>query len=161
MSTAAIRTGRKGNLNVGNDSIINCRFSFDRPSAKVTIGDRCFIGKSHIVTGHSVDIGDDVLISWGVTIVDHDSHAISWEQRANDTLDWHVGRKDWSNVVLAPVVLERRCWVGFNAIILKGITIGEGAIVGAGSVVTRDVAPYTVVAGNPAREIRKLDKPNV
>ena len=48
-------------------------------------------------------------------------------------------------------------WIGFNSIILKGVTVGRGAVVGAGSVVTNDVPDHTVVAGNPARVIKKLD----
>ena len=51
-----------------------------------------------------------------------------------------------------------KVWIGFNAIILKGVTIGEGAVVGAGSVVTKDVLPWTVVAGNPARLIREISE---
>lgn len=55
-----------------------------------------------------------------------------------------------------PVILKRGCWIGAAAIILPGVTIGEGAVVGAGAIVTRDVPDYTVVAGNPAREIKKI-----
>ena len=58
--------------------------------------------------------------------------------------------KNWENVKSAPIKIKDKAWIGFNSIILKGVTIGEGAIVGAGSVVTKDVADYTIVAGNPA-----------
>lgn len=101
-------------------------------------------------------MGDDVVISWGVTIVDHNSHSLSWPERANDVLDWGRGTKDWQNVKIAQVQIDNKVWIGFNAIILKGVAIGEGAIVAAGAVVTKDVPPYSVVAGNPARVIRTL-----
>ncbi len=55
---------------------------------------------------------------------------------------------------MKPVVICDRAWIGFNSIILKGVVVGEGAVVGAGSVVSNDVAPYTVVAGNPAKFIK-------
>lgn len=97
------------------------------------------------------------MISWGVTIVDHNSHSVEWSHRKNDVLDWAKGQKDWSHVKVAPVTIEDRVWIGFNAIILKGVTLGEGAIVAAGAVVTKDVPPYTVVAGNPAQVIRRLE----
>ncbi len=58
---------------------------------------------------------------------------------------------------MQPIRIGNGAWIGAKAIILKGVTIGEGAIVGAGSVVTRDVAPYTIVAGNPARFIRNTE----
>lgn len=57
---------------------------------------------------------------------------------------------------IAPVKISDKVWIGFNSIILKGVTIGEGAVVGAGSVVTKDVPAWTVVAGNPARIIREI-----
>jgi galactoside O-acetyltransferase len=66
------------------------------------------------------------------------------------------GKKVWTHVERQPVTIESKAWIGFNVIILKGVTIGEGAIVGAGSVVTKDVPPYTIVGGNPARVIREI-----
>lgn len=112
-----------------------------------------------MVLAEAITLGDDVVISWGVTIVDHNSHAVAWEDRASDVLDWGRGHKDWSSVKILPVLIEDKVWVGFNAIILKGVTIGEGAIVAAGAVVTKDVPPHTIVAGNPARVIRNLAEP--
>lgn len=147
-----------GSVAVGDDSIIHAKVSFDSAGGKVTIGDRCYIGHSDIVCHTAVSLGNDVVISWGVTIVDHNSHSIDWQFRKGDILDWAAGRKDWSNVRISPVKIEDRVWIGFNAIILKGLTIGEGAVVAAGSVVSKDVAPYTVVAGNPARVVRELER---
>lgn len=144
---------------VGRDCIINTRLSFDRAGASVSFGDRCYIGASHFVSAERIELGDDVVISWGVTIVDHNSHAIDWEMRKDDVLDWANGIKHWEHVKIAPVKLCSRSWIGFNATILKGVTIGEGAIVAAGAVVTKDVPPYTIVAGNPARVIRTLSGP--
>lgn len=146
-------------LKIGRDCIVNARISFDRAGAKVSCGNRCYIGSSHLISAESIILEDDVVISWGVTIVDHNSHAIHWRDRANDVIDWGRGVKDWSNVAIAPVHICAKVWIGFNAIILKGVTIGEGAIVAAGAVVTKDVAPYTIVAGNPARLVRTLSEP--
>jgi acetyltransferase-like isoleucine patch superfamily enzyme len=145
-------------LTVGSDCIIQARILFDRAGGSVTIGDRCYIGASTLVVAERIELGDDVVISWGVTVVDHNSHSVKWSERRNDILDWKAGRKDWSNVRHGPVVIRDRAWIGFNAMILKGVTIGEGAVVGAGAVVTRDVPDYAVVAGNPAQVVRTLDR---
>jgi acetyltransferase-like isoleucine patch superfamily enzyme len=143
-------------LCIGSNSIINARIIFEEKSGVVSIGDRCFIGRSDLVCYRGIRIGDDVIISWGVTVVDHDSHGIEWEDRSTDVVDWARGRKDWSKVMHAPITIEDKVWIGFDVSILKGVTIGEGAVIGACSVVTRDVPAYTVAAGNPARTIRKL-----
>ena len=127
----------------------------DRENATISIGKRCFINGT-LVVAESINIGDDVMVSWGVTVVDHDSHSPSFSKRAQDVIDWRIGKKDWSQVKIAPVKICDKVWVGFNSIILKGITVGEGAVVGAGSVVTKDVPAWTIVAGNPARVIREI-----
>lgn len=143
-------------IKIGAESIFEGQIASDRVGSCVVIGERTFIGNSTIVTADRVEIGSDVLISWGCTIVDHDSHCIEWDGRKDDVRAYLLGKKDWTNVAVKPVVIRDKVWVGFNVIVLKGITIGEGAVVAAGSVVTRDVSAFTVVGGNPARLIRQL-----
>ncbi|MBB3659759.1 galactoside O-acetyltransferase [Rhizobium sp. BK650] len=152
----ALRSIRGGTVRIGNDCIINCVINFDDPKGHVSIGDRSYVGSSHLVCHSNIEIGDDVIISWGVTIVDHDSHSLDWDIRQNDVRDWRMGQKNWSGVAIKPVRIQDKVWIGFGASILKGVTVGEGAVIGAQAVVTKDVAPYTVVAGNPARIIRHL-----
>ncbi len=141
---------------IGEGSIVAARLCADRPDCEIVIGQRTYIGRSTIVCAESVTIGDDVLISWGCEIIDHDSHALLWKDRASDVSDWHAGRKDWSKVRCAPVVIGNRAWIGCNALVLKGVRIGDGAVVAAGTVVTRDVPANSLVGGNPARVIREL-----
>lgn len=145
-------------LTVGKDSILECNILFERPGARISVGDRTFIGSSALVSANEIVIGDDVLMSWGCWIVDHDSHSLKWSERKNDVVDWGRGHKDWTHVPIGRVVVGDRAWIGFNVIVLKGVTIGEGAVVAAGAVVTRDVPPYALVAGCPARVIRSLDR---
>jgi galactoside O-acetyltransferase len=104
-----------------------------------------------------IEIGDDVEIAWDCTIVDHDWESLVWERRRTDVRAWYTAQKDWTHVKVASVTIRDRALVGFGAVILKGVTIGEGAVVGAASVVTRDVPPYAVVAGAPARVVRRLE----
>ncbi len=142
-------------LVVGADALVEGSIAFDRPGARVIIGARTFMN-GRIVAAERVVIGDDVLVAWGVTIVDHHSHALAFSKRSRDVVLWGRGEKDWTHVSVAPVTIADKVWIGFDAIVLAGVQIGVGAIVGAGSVVTKDVAPWTVVAGNPARVIRTL-----
>jgi acetyltransferase-like isoleucine patch superfamily enzyme len=143
-------------LVIGVGSIVYADIRADRPGAQVIIGARTFIGRSTLVAAERIVIGDDVLISSGCHIVDHDSHSIVWEERAQDVTDWGMGRKNWVHVRVEPVIVRAKAWIGIRAMILRGVTVGEGAIVGGGSVVTRDVPPFTIVAGNPARVIRQM-----
>ena len=154
-----LRGARRGRVAIGRESIVRCRIDFDHPGGSVRIGDRCFLGASHLVCHTGITLGDDVIMSWGVTVVDHDSHALDWSLRQHDVSEWRQGRKNWAGVTIAPVRIGHRTWIGFGASILKGVTVGEGAVIGAHSVVTRDVPPYTVVAGNPARPVRHLNPP--
>lgn len=143
-------------VRVGDGSMLLADVMFDREGGSLAVGDRTFVGKSTLVIATRIEIGSDVLIAWGCTIVDHDSHALRFADRKDDVANWYVGMKDWSRVEIEPVVIRDKAWIGLNAIILKGVTIGEGAVVAAGSVVTKDVPPWSLVAGNPARVIREL-----
>jgi galactoside O-acetyltransferase len=117
-----------------------------------------------VISRFSIAIGNDVTIAWGCMIYDHDSHSISYLDRIADQnqqlIDFPrgnmVANKDWSNVATAPIRICDCAWLGFDAVVLKGVTIGEGAIVGARAVVTKDVPPWTIAAGNPARVVKEI-----
>ncbi len=151
-------------LKAGTDSHIEGFFYFENKKGKVSIGDRTFIGPSTFIVINNITIGSDVLISWGCHIMDNDAHSLDFEKRKNDVSDWKKGYsegvpskyKNWSIVNSAPIIISDKVWIGFNCIILKGITIGTGAVVAAGSVVTKDVPDYAVVGGNPAQIIKYL-----
>lgn len=144
-------------LEIGGQSIIEGNLIFERSGAAIKIGRDTFIGnKTSLICSENIQIGSGVLISWGCTLIDQDAHSLHWDERKNDVSEWAKGRKEWTHVIRRPIVIHDKAWVGFNSIILKGVTIGEGAVVGAGSVVTKDVAPYTLVAGNPAKLIKEL-----
>jgi acetyltransferase-like isoleucine patch superfamily enzyme len=142
-------------LEIGEGSIMEGNLVLDR-EASITIGRNTFIGGSMVVSAMRIEIGDDVLISWGCNIHDHDSHAIGWKFREQDVRDWYHNKKDWTHVPVKAVKIGNKSWVGLNVIILKGVEIGEGSVVAAGSVVTKTVPPWTIVAGNPARVIREI-----
>jgi acetyltransferase-like isoleucine patch superfamily enzyme len=154
-STSRLQLKDNCAINIDEQSQVEGIICFDRNNAAITIGKRVFMNGS-LIAAQKIEIGDDVLISWGVTVVDHNSHAISFSARSQDVVNWRLGKKDWTNVKIAPIKISNKVWIGFNSIILKGVTIGEGAIVGAGSVVTKDVPAWTIVAGNPARVIREI-----
>jgi len=154
-------------LDIGTNCTLSAKIIFESTTGSVVIGERCYIGPgSTIICRSRIQIGNDVTLAWGITLYDHDSHSLDWKQRAKVVAHFHryYGRPscfdtlDWAGVKTAPIVIADRAWLGFDVIVLKGVTIGEGAIVGARSVVTRDVEPYTVVAGNPARIIRRVSE---
>lgn len=149
-------------MKIGNNCIISGDFIFETSTGKIIIGDNTFIGGSMFVCVNEILIGNDVMISWGCTIVDNNAHSLDSQERAVDMRDAHraldEGRigiyKDWTIVKNSPIEIKDKVWIGFNSIIMKGVTIGEGAIVASGSVVTKSVPAYAVVGGNPARIIK-------
>lgn len=109
----------------------------ETPAARVSIGRSTFLNRrTEVIAAESVAIGDDCAISWDVVITDTDYHELHGSKRT------------------APVVIGDHVWIGARASILKGVTIGDGAVIAAGAVVTKDVPPGTLVAGSPARAIR-------
>ena len=154
-------------LTVGDNSIVRGNFIFESSSGKIEVGNNTYIGGSTFISRTLIRIGNNVMIAWGCTFYDHDSHSQLYLDRRKDLVDYwddiragHNGgySKDWSIVKTAPIIIKNDAWIGMNAIILKGVTIGEGAIVGAGSVVTKDVPDWTVACGNPAKIIKKLQR---
>jgi len=150
-------------LSIGSDCMLDGKFVFENASGDISIGNRVFIGGgTTFISIRNITVQDDVMFSWGCTVVDNNAHSLVSSERANDVVDWKRGvdegkighYKNWDVVNSAPVLIKKKAWIGFNVIILKGITIGEGAIVGAGSVVTKDVPDYAIVAGNPARIVK-------
>lgn len=149
-------------VKVGHKCVLAGNYIFETDEGCVSIGDRVHIGGSTFISRESISIGNDVTIAWGCVFYDHNSHSSVWEERKNDTMQEYVDynecgdfirNKDWSVVKSAPIKICEKAWIGMNCIILKGVTIGEGAIVAAGSVVTKDVEPWTIVGGNPAVKI--------
>ena len=111
----------------------------------VKIGKRCKI-QSHTFICEGVTIEDEVMVSHGVMFInDRDPWAVNPDNSMKTEADW----------TCVPTLIKKRAAIGSNATIMCGVTIGEGALVGAGAVVTKDVAPNMVVAGNPARLLRK------
>jgi acetyltransferase-like isoleucine patch superfamily enzyme len=108
------------------------------PKALLEIGDRTYLNRrTEIVARNEIVIGADCAISWDVVITDSDEH-------------WMADTE-----MVQPVRIGNHVWIGARAVILKGVTVGDGAVIAAGSVVTQDVAPATMVAGVPARAIRE------
>lgn len=105
--------------------------------ASIKIGDFVSIGeRTEIRCTKEIVIGDHSLIAWDVEIMDTDFHKID------------------NKIICKPVHIGANVWIGCRSIILKGVTIGEGSVIAAGSVITKDVPPYCLVAGNPAKIIR-------
>lgn len=122
-----------------------CLFNISTPNSLLQIGNNVGISGSTINVKNKVVIGDNVLIGSGCLISDTDSHPLNWKDRAEK-----------KEAARAAIVINRNAFIGARSIILKGVEIGEGAVVGAGSVVTKDIPPFTVACGNPARVVKSL-----
>jgi acetyltransferase-like isoleucine patch superfamily enzyme len=153
-------------LEIGAKSHIFSNFAILRAEAGIRIGERCQLGASDFICAEAIDVGDDVLMAWGITLMDNDAHSLDWDARADDAMifladylenpDNALRNKPWDAVPRASITIGSKSWIGFKASILKGVSVGERAIVAAASVVTRSVPPSCVAAGNPARVVHRL-----
>jgi len=146
-----------GQIHIGRDCLIEGSLVTETSESQIMIGNNVYVGGGSLIDCvRSVVIEDDVLISYGCVLADSDNHSIKFSIRKKDLADWKKGEHDWDTTISKPVKIAKGAWIGMRAIVLKGVTIGEGAVVGAGSVVSKDVPPYTIVAGNPAKIIREI-----
>lgn len=152
---------KNGKLTIGNDFKCNnklksnsigliqpCIFNISTPDSKIIIGNNVGISGSTICATTTITIEDNVLIGSGCLISDTDSHPLHWEDRLYNNND---------KIAKAPITIKKNAFIGARSIILKGVTIGEGAVVGAGAVVSKDVPPFSVVCGNPAKVVKTLN----
>jgi acetyltransferase-like isoleucine patch superfamily enzyme len=145
-------------INIGANCLIQGQIVAERNESRINLADRVLLGGGSVIDcALSVTVERNVLISYACLIADADNHSLFPELRINDLATWMDGRRhDWSHTEMAPIRICEGAWIGARSLILKGVTIGAGAVVGMGSVVTKDVPPRTVVAGNPARVIREI-----
>ncbi|OEF47213.1 acetyltransferase [Vibrio splendidus] len=130
---------------------IDC-FKLDEKIPELYIGKHCQINDYvHIACTKKVSIGDGVLIASKVFISDHNHGNI----KMNPQIELSPGDRD---IYSADVVIGDDVWLGENAVILPGVTIGKSSIVGASSVITKSVPPYSIVVGNPGKVIKRYSK---
>jgi len=127
-------------------------FKFDgpwQPGPSIVIGSRVFIARGcEFNIRRRITVGDDCLIASGCKLIDHD-HGISMDRPMNV-----------QNGPECELELEQDVWLGVNCVVLKGVTIGRGAVVGAGSIVTKPIPPFEIWAGVPAKKIGQRAVPN-
>ena len=151
-------TSDKTRISVGANSLLMGRL-FACGEGRISIGENFYIGSNSMIgSSNSIKIGNCVIISNDVCIYDNNNHPTSPSLRekmskegfSNDNWSWKLADS-------APVVIEDNVWIGQYCTVLKGVTIGKGAVVGTRAVVTKDVPPYSIVVGNPAKVVKMLD----
>lgn len=158
LSGTVDRRAAGATIEIGAGCLIQAQLVVERDESRLEIGDGVSMGGGTIVDcAQNIVIERDVIISYDCIIADSDNHSIYPELRVGDVASWKDHRaQDWRLAAMKPVRICEGAWLGARSIVLKGVTIGRGSVVGAGSVVTVDVPPRTVVAGNPARVVKKI-----
>jgi acetyltransferase-like isoleucine patch superfamily enzyme len=127
-------------------------------SGRMAIGDYCYFTNAVLLCELEIRIGSHVVIGWNATIADTDFHPLAPAERIADAVACSpLGQgRPRPEILKRPVMIENDVWIGPNATILKGVCLGAGAVIEAGSVVTRDVPPRMRVLGNPAQLIGEV-----
>lgn len=150
----------KGYVSIGEGSCIRGSIEIQREGAKIYIAQNCYLGDhSRIWAAQNITIGNNVLIAHNVNIFDNNTHPIDYLERRKDfdNIVHHGKFENFKTLKSSPISICNDAWIGCNCIILKGVNIGDGAIIAAGSVVTKNVPAFTLAAGNPAKIIRKIE----
>jgi acetyltransferase-like isoleucine patch superfamily enzyme len=155
-----LRNRESGAIILGNhvSCYAGCSFSVG-VNGRCKVGDFTLLNGALIMVEERIEIGSHCLISWNVGIADSDFHPLEPAQRLIDAkalAPFFENRPARPKLHTAPVIISDNVWIGMNATILKGVTVGENSVVAAGSVVTKSVPPNVVVAGNPAVVVKKF-----
>ncbi len=157
-----VNTGPKEHIRIGKHCTIGGNL-VALYGGKITIGNNVYIGGSTTFQcKEAITIGNHVIIANNAMLIDNNNHPTAPEMRlkmsqCDDYL--HDPLWSWETATSAPIVVEDNVWIGRDTRILKGVSVGEGSIVALGAVVTHNVPPYTVVAGNPAKVVKELKRP--
>lgn len=157
-----VRSELPAAVTLSRGSQVNDGAMFDvGPNGRIHIGECALLTSPWFLCDSEIIVGAYTMISWSVVLMDSYRVPLEPELRRQelDRVSGSAWRKVGAEVPARPVRIGRDVWIGFESVILPGVTVGDGAIVGARSVVVEDVEPYTVVAGNPARFVKRLVKP--
>src|SRR6202030_966581 len=155
-----LRNRKSGAIKIGNhvSCYAGCSFSVGQ-NGTCTVGDFTLMNGALVMAEERIEIGSHCLISWNVGIADSDFHPLAPAQRIIDAhalAPFFKDRPPRPKLRTVPVIISDNVWIGMNAVILKGVTIGENSVVAAGAVVTKSVPANVVVAGNPAVITKQL-----
>ncbi|NCA70019.1 MAG: acyltransferase [Sphingobacteriia bacterium] len=147
-ATLRANTDARPGIRLGDQVAINDGVVINANRGFVSLGERSWLGPFCLVYGNGgVTIGRDVLIAGHSSI-----NSVSHSARRRD-----IPIND-QPLLIDPVVIEDDCWVGLNAVVLQGVTIGRGSIIGAGAVVTRSIPPWSIAVGVPARVVGEREE---
>lgn len=151
-------SGNKGNIRIGKMCDIDAVL-VTQDNGKIVVGDFTTIRYDSIVGSlEQIEIGSHCMISNRVTIYDNNNHPTDAKTREKMCESGFTSELwKWRYSAHSPIKIGDNVWIGEKSTILKGVTIGAGAVVACNSVVTHDVEANTIVAGNPARLVKKLD----
>lgn len=158
-ATIANNLNDKSKIIIGNNCQLRGELLTFGHGGEIIIGDYTFIGeRTKIWSAKKIVIGNRVLISHNVNIHDNNSHSLDANLRHEDYI--HISTKGMllkeNNLNEKEIIIGDDVWIGFNSTIMKGVKIGSGAIVGANTIVTKDIPEYVVCVGNPMRIIKYL-----
>jgi acetyltransferase-like isoleucine patch superfamily enzyme len=162
-SFTRFRSEQSPAVQIGEAASIYLGTMFDLgPGGSVNIGRYCILTAPQIMADGHIEIGDYALIGWNVIIMDSYRFALDPDERREQVrqIPSRPGRVPDFVGTVQPVSIGSNAWVSFDVVVMPGVSIGEGSVVRARSVVAEDVAPYTIVSGNPARLVSRAPRPD-
>jgi len=155
------RIENKGSVTLGNNMrLISAKCGYNSgniaggvflrtsKSGNIVTGDEVYLNGTSIISEESITLGNRIMIGANTVIMDTNSHNVPYKNRL----------KRWDKIRRKAVVIEDDVWIGANCFIMKGVRIGKGSIIGAGSVVNNEVKPFSIYAGNPAVFVKKIEE---